>query len=58
MRPDENDRVYELCKLFQDEQSHKVFTQLGAELDELLTKKEEGRLGPAQPNEGIRQHAR
>jgi hypothetical protein len=41
MTPEERDRMYELCKLIQDEKDPQKFSDLTDELNQLLDKKRE-----------------
>jgi hypothetical protein len=56
MRPDEGDRIYELCKLIENEQDHKVFAQLLVELNEVLAKKEQRISSNQQPKPNSFRH--
>ena len=41
MRPEERERMYELCALIEMEKDHKKFLQLINELNDLLERKEQ-----------------
>ena len=56
MRPEERERMYELCALIEKEVDHHRFTKLIDELNNLLERKER-RLEDA-PQDGASQHPR